>query len=140
MPFFRELRRECCMSNLIALILLIFVGLVLWPLSPKPNPNVSGIFLPSEPLSGKTVAPDQVQILQMPPPQAHVIGTVSTKIHYYQASFSADETHVAESTAFAQKLAGAAGANAIVITELGRTADEGPLDGFQLIATALADS
>ncbi|MCX7122301.1 MAG: hypothetical protein NTV32_01240 [Gammaproteobacteria bacterium] len=133
-------RRELSWGNLVALIIILVVGLILWPLSPKPNPNPSGIFLPNAPLSGKPILANQVQILQMMPEKATILGSISTKAHYYLTDTVADDAHLAKNTALAQQLAGAAGANAIVITQIGRTYDDGPLDGFILYATAISDS
>jgi hypothetical protein len=138
--FMTHCRREFSLGNLIALGILVFVALILWPLAPKPNPNPSGIFLPATPLSGKTVPAQQVQVLQMLPAHAKILGTINTKSHYDFTTPHADDVHVAKNTALAQSLAGAAGASAIVITQIGRTYEDGPLDGFVLTATAITDS
>ena len=140
MELISHCRREWSWGNLIALIIILVTGLVLWPLSPKPNPYPSGIFLPSIALSGQTVPANQVQILQIMPAHATVLGTVNTKAHYYLTDTAADNAHIQSNMALAQKLAGAAGANAIVITQIGRTFEAGPLDGFVLTATAISDS
>ncbi len=133
-------RRELSWGNLIALVIILIVALILWPLSPKPNPEPSGIFLPAMPLSGKTVPADQVQVLQMMPAHATIVGTINTKAHYYLTNTAADNLHIAKNMTLAQQLAGNAGANAIVVTQIGRTYEDGPLDGFVLMATAISDS
>ncbi len=133
-------RRELNWENAIALIIIVVVGLLLWPLAPTPNPEPSGILLPTMPLSGKVIPANQVQVLQMMPLHAKILGTVNTKAHYSLIDALADNIHVAKNTALAQMLAGEAGANAIVITQIGRTYEDGPLDGFVLTATAISDS
>ncbi len=133
-------RRELSLGNVIALIIILITALILWPLAPKPNPNPSGIFLPSSPLSGKMISANQVQVLQMMPSHAKIVGLINTKAHYYLTDSAADDAHIAKNTAFAQQLAGESGANAIVITQIGRTYEDGPLDGFVLYATAISES
>ncbi len=124
-------------QNVIGLFILIIVGLILWPLAPRPNPNVSGIFLPNAPLKTPT-SPNQVQVLQVMPPNAQILGIINTKLHYNTLALSEENQDIALSLNYAKALAGQAGASAIVVNTIGSTLDQGPLDGIIVEANAVS--
>lgn len=124
-------------QNSIGLGILIIVGLIFWPLAPRPNPAVSGIFLPNTTTLPAPVAPDQVQVLQVLPSQAKILGEINTKLHFNSLSLNEQNQNIVKSINYAKELAGKAGANAIVVTLMGSSQNEGPLDGFVSQASAI---
>lgn len=137
MSFIIAIKKELNTANLLGLFILLITGLVLSPLAPKPNPNVSGIYLPTTMATPAPIAPDTVAVLQLPPTNATVVGLIHTHIHYDSISQSSDDQNIANTLATARNLAAQNGANGIVITKIGRSFEEGPLDAFELDATAV---
>lgn len=126
-----KLSRDHLKQNAIGLAILLAVGLICWPLAPKPNPEVSGILLPSAPPKAP-ILPNQVQVLETMPAHATVLGTVNTKIYYSSLSNAEEMADMNSSINYAKTLAAEAGANAIVINALrsGMTESLGPLNSF----------
>jgi hypothetical protein len=135
-----HLKRFFCTENILGIFILAVCFLVLWPLSPRVNPAVSGVLLPSGTASvlANPLPADAVQVLQVLPPSAHVLGVINTMIHFDKADLSTNDRNLQLSIAFAKKQAAAAGANAIVVTEVGLQGLPGdPLNGFVTQSTAV---
>lgn len=130
--------KERMIQNFIGLAILIVVGLLCWPLAPKPNPNVSGVLLPTAPLKAR-ISPDQVQVLETMPSKAQTLGIINTKLYYSSLSSATQGVIMTQSLNYAKILAAQAGANAVVINTLqsGYT-PQGPLDGFIIQASAVS--
>lgn len=130
--------KERTLQNVIGLAILIVVGLICWPLAPKPNSNVSGILLPTAPLKA-AITPDQVQILQAMPPHAQNLGIINTKIYYATLAPSEQNQDMSKSLDYTKVLAAKAGANAVIVNayQSGYT-PQGPLDGFVIQANAVS--
>lgn len=132
-----KVSKEHLLQNGIGLIVLIVVGLIFWPLAPKPNPNPSGILLPNATLKAPITA-DQVQVLQVMPTNAEIMGNVRTKLYYASLSPSEQNQDATASLNYAKTLAAAAGANGLVVTQIGATMQQGPLDGVIVYATPVS--
>lgn len=132
--------KEYLSQNAIGLAVLILVGLVLWPLAPKPSTNVSGIFLPNGNSAMAPIPAATVQVLEAMPPHAEVLGTISTKIYYGTLSQAEETLDMNASINYAKSLAAEHGANAIVINLLtsGMTMGQGPLNGFIMQSSAVS--
>lgn len=137
MSFITAIKKELNTVNLLGLFILLVTGLVLLPLAPKPNPKVSGIYLPTTMATPAPISPSEVSVLQAPPAHAAIVGLIHTHVHYDSISKSSDDQNIANTIAAARDLAAENGANGIVVTKIGRTFEEGPLDAFILDATAV---
>lgn len=132
-----KVSKEHLLQNGIGLIVLIVVGLIFWPLAPKPNLNPSGILLPNATLKAPITA-DQVQVLQVMPTNAEIMGNVRTKLYYASLSPNEQNQDATASLNYAKTLAAAAGANGLVVTQIGATMQQGPLDGVIVYATPVS--
>ncbi len=129
--------KDALFQNSIGLAVLIIVGLIFWPLAPKPNPDVSGIYLPNA-TEKAPISPDQVQVLQVMPPKAEIMGIINTKLYYNSLAESAQNEDITASLNYAKSLAAQAGANGIVIKEVGASMSQGPLNGVVVYGTAVS--
>ncbi len=129
--------KENLTQNLIGLVILLAVGLLCWPLAPKPNPNPTGILLPTAPLNAP-ISTNQVQILEAMPPNAKILGTINTKLYFSSLSIAEENRDMAASFNYAKILAAQAGANGIVPVQIGTTGTVNPLDGFVVQANAIS--
>ena len=127
---------ESYWQNGIYLILFALIVWLCWPLAPTPNPDARGIFLPNNGNSLNIIDPALVEVVNAAPITALLVGTISTKIHYSGTSASNDDQNMQKSLVVAKQLAAAHGANMLVLTQIGRTIDDGPLDGFVIQAEA----
>ena len=134
-----KIKELWCTENILGIFIIAMMVLVLFPLAPKPNREVSGILLPS--MVQKAIQPvsaDQVAVLDVMPPSAQNLGLIHTKIYFASMDREANDHNMKVSLAKAKQLAGGAGANAIVINEVGlEGAGVSPLDGFVIHATAI---
>jgi hypothetical protein len=131
-----KISKDSVIQNIIGLIIIVFVGVIAWPLAPKPNAHVSGILLPVSTLKSP-IASNEVQVLQAMPVYAQVIGHINTNLYYDSISLKEESQDMALSINYAKMLAAQAGANAIVINQIGITGPVDPLDGFVVRATAI---
>lgn len=133
-----RLKKESLIQSIWPLGIALLTAVVLWPLAPSPNPHPSGILLPAAPL-GQVVrlSSSEVTVFQVFPPAAQVVGTISTQIHYDAITPEADQMHLSLNMNLVRTLAAEAGANGVVVTEIGRNFKAGPLDEFVVQATAI---
>jgi hypothetical protein len=124
-------------QNLLGLFIILMVGLALWPLSPKPNPEPGGIFLPSNTLA-PPISLDSVQILEVAPPHAKILGAINTKLYFNSLSIDQERADLAKSLSAAKALAAANGANGVVPVEIGTTGKVSATDGFIIRALAIS--
>lgn len=135
-----KIRHLFCTENILAVFIIAVMALILLPLSPRPNSGVSGILLPSHPLSppSSPISAQSVHVFDVLPPSAQIIGRIHTKVYFSNINQQENDRNLKASLHYAQVLAAQAGANAIVIDEVGlEGVAVSPLDGFVLHATAI---
>lgn len=128
--------KENLYQNLLGLIIILVVGLIFWPLAPKPNPDPSGIFLPSDSVA-PAITPNNVQILEVIPPHAKTLGVINTKLYFDSLSIEQEKTDLAKSLTYAKTLAATNGANGVVPIEIGTNGEVKATDGFVVRALAV---
>ncbi|MDA7742213.1 hypothetical protein N8865_01195 [Francisellaceae bacterium] len=119
-----------------AIIIAAVISVCLWA-NPAPKDNVHGILLPSSNAHYPSTNPGQVLVFKAMPAKFKEVGIVRTNLHYNTVSDAIMEKDVKESVEYAKTLAANAGANAIVLTNVGRTQTGGPLDGVMVYAKAI---
>jgi len=124
-------------QNLLGLTILVIIGLICWPLAPKPNSTPAGILLPSGPLKS-AISSDQVQVLSVMPPNAKILGVIHTKLYYPELNLPQEKKDMGTSLNYTKVLAAQAGANGVVPTLMGTTGIANPLDGFVVQANAIS--
>jgi hypothetical protein len=128
-------------QNLIHLVIIIAVVIVALWANPAPKDEVHGIFLPTTNTQYPAINAKNVAVLSSLPIVYTKIGNIRTALHFSDTSQEAFNMDCQISAKYAQKLAGIAGANAIVLSPrewCGRSVGSvGPLDGTSLRATAI---
>lgn len=129
---------ESQIQNGIYLLVIVAICLILWPLAPKPNHESVGILLPQG-VSYPAINPNDVQIVANQPAHATYVGAISTKIYFNAITIPSDDKNTEKDLNLAKQLAASYGANILVINQIGRTMELGPLDGFMVYAGAYHD-
>lgn len=132
-----QINKDHIKQNLVGLTILFIVGVACWPLAPTPNTNPSGILLPTAPLK-TAISSDQVQVLEVMPPHAQNLGIINTKLYYATLAQAEQNADIDSSMNLAKQLAAQAGANGVVINQIGATMGQGPLNGVVVEANAVS--
>jgi hypothetical protein len=124
-------------QNILNAVILIAVAALLVCLMPKTNYTAHGFFLSN----GQTFAPanpSDVKVYTTFPNKQYVsMGLVRTTIHFGDIASSTVISKERQNMMRAKQLVATDGANGLIITSLGRTQSDGPLDGAILYAQAI---
>ena len=124
-------------QNVLYAVIIVVVAVVLFAVAPHYRYNVHGVFLPANQQHYTPVNANTVQLYTAMPVGAEVIGTIRTMQHFGSTSKATLADLQKEALRYARQQAAQHGANGVVITQLGRTAQTGPLDGVILYAKAI---
>lgn len=114
-------------QNLIHALILGAVVAAFVALRPAPEQNVHGVFLPSG-VDPQAKPAHAVQVLMDFPPHYENLGTIRTTQHFSSTDPNSINAILQNELQYAAGLAADHGANALVITQSGRTQDVGVLD------------
>ncbi len=123
-------------QNLIHFVILALVTTLFWWLQPSPQLTSHGILL-SNGKSYPATTTQMVKVLGHFPAHYTDLGLIRTTHHFSSTSTDAQNQEECDNLEYARQLAAQAGANAIVVTLLGRSNEVGPLDGTILYARAI---
>lgn len=123
-------------QNLLHLAILVIISALFWLTQPSNNYQSHGILLPT----GKTypaVSIDKIKVLGHFPADYTDLGVIRTTHHFSSVSIDQQNQEERDNLQYAKYLASKSGANAVVVTLLGRSNQIGPLDGTVLYAKAI---
>lgn len=124
-------------QNLLHLAILIAVALFFWMVAPKPVIQSHGILLPTKMKPRQPIAVNQVKVLGHVPAHYQDLGLIRITRHFDSTATKTQDAEEKDNILKARQLAAKRGANAIVVTMLGRSDQVGPLDGTSLYAKAI---
>lgn len=126
-------------QNFLYMLILIGVAAFFWYTLPEIPNESHGILLPYKiPEHGMTSV-NEVKVLGHYPKHFEKLGLIRTTRHFDSSDLVQQDNDEVSNIAFARQLAAEVGANGIVITMMGHTAEKGPLDGILLNAEAIQE-
>ena len=124
-------------QNILYLVIILAVTAILFFLAPRYVHNTHGVYLPTIQQQYPSINVNAVQLYTIMPTDAKVVGIIRTLHHYNTTDKSTMQRLQENAIRYAQLQAAKHGANGVVITQLGRTIQGGPLDGVILYAKAI---
>ncbi|MDO8953538.1 MAG: hypothetical protein Q7V63_01660 [Gammaproteobacteria bacterium] len=124
-------------QNLLYGFIILLLTALFYIISPSADQSAHGILLPTGAKAYSQTDPNSIQLYQTMPARAVTLGTIRITKHFDSITNAADISNQNSTVKLARQLASTVGANAVVITMLGRTYETGPLDGFVLYAKAI---